>query len=56
MPEAPHAASGWLVGKLTTQLQEAKMWPVKLVGVKHQEALSIMDEHNKRDHLWGVFV
>lgn len=40
MPEEPIPATVWLLSKLTTDLQSAKMWPVKLQGVKHQEALS----------------
>ena len=42
MPEEPMPAAQWLLQKLTADLQSAKMWPVKLQGVKHQEALSIM--------------
>ena len=42
MPEEPIPATVWLLSKLTTDLQSAKMWPVKLQGVKHQEALSTL--------------
>lgn len=39
-PEDPTEACVWLLQKITSQLQEAKMWPVKLAGIKHQESLS----------------
>ena len=42
MPEEVYPAAVWLVNKLTGDLQSAKMWPVKLSGVKHQEALSLL--------------
>ena len=40
MPDEPLPACGWILTKLTGVLQNAKMWPVKLSGVKFQEALS----------------
>ena len=40
MPEEIVPAAVWLVNKLTSDLQSAKMWPVKLQGVKYQDALS----------------
>ena len=42
MPEEPIPAAVWPISKLTADLQSAKMWPVKLQGVKHQEALSTL--------------
>jgi len=40
MPEDPRQACLWILNQLTGTLQNAKMWPVKLAGVKFQEALS----------------
>ena len=42
MPVEPIPACAWLLNKLTGLLQQAKMWPVKLSGIKHQEALSTL--------------
>ena len=46
MPEEVPAASAWLLNKITGDLQGAKMWPVKLRSLKHQEALSSFEEAN----------
>ena len=32
----------WILGKITSSLQSAKMWPVKLATIRHQEALSAL--------------
>lgn len=40
MPDEPVPATMWIIPKLLAQLQEAKMWPVKLRNIKHQDALS----------------
>ena len=32
----------WLVSHIMKDLQEAKMWPIKLTGVKHQEQLRFL--------------
>lgn len=32
----------WLVSRIMKDLQEAKMWPIKLVGLKHQESLRFL--------------
>ena len=42
MPEDPVARGQWAMEKLMTDLQQAKMWPVKLAHLKHQDALSNM--------------
>ena len=39
MPEALGEATEWLLQKLSGDLQGAKMWPLKLHALKHQEAL-----------------
>ena len=43
MPEDPAEALTWILTRLTADLQAAKMWPVRLSAVKHQDALSISD-------------
>ena len=43
MPEDVNEALTWILTRLTGDLREAKMWPVRLAAVKHQEALSISD-------------
>ena len=40
MPEEVLPQAMWSLPKITLQLQEAKMWPVKLRNIKHQDALS----------------
>lgn len=40
MPDEVGPASAWLLNKITGDLQAAKMWPVKLSTVKHQDVLS----------------
>ena len=40
MPAETPAATGWLLQKITGELQNAKMWPVKLANYKHQDSLS----------------
>ena len=42
MPGETRPAAIWIMNKLTVDLQNAKMWPVKLANVKHQEALSTL--------------
>ena len=54
MPEEVPAASAWLLNKITGDLQGAKMWPVKLRSLKHQEALSSFEEANGFD-LFSLF-
>ena len=39
MPEEVEKAAPWLLEKVTAELQGAKMWPVKLANIKHQDAL-----------------
>lgn len=40
MPEEPRPQALWILNKLSGDLQNARMWPVKLAHLKHQEALS----------------
>lgn len=42
MPTETIPAATWILNKITGDLQNAKMWPVKLQGVKHQDALSTL--------------
>ncbi len=42
MPAETRPACIWIMNKLTVDLQNAKMWPVKLANVKHQDALSTL--------------
>ena len=42
MPEEPHAALAWLLPKLLDGLKEAKILPVMLATVKHQEKLCFL--------------
>jgi len=37
--EEPQDALGWLMQNLMKDLQEAKMWPIKLAHLKHQDTL-----------------
>ena len=39
MPEDPIEGLKWIVPKLLKDLTEAKMWPIKMAQVKHQETL-----------------
>ena len=39
MPADPIEGLQWIVPKLLKDLTEAKMWPIKMVQVKHQETL-----------------
>lgn len=40
MPEEPIEGLKWVTDQLLKDLAEAKMWPVKMNAMKHQEALS----------------
>ena len=39
MPEEPHPAAEWLLPKLLKDLSDAKLLPLKINHLKHQEAL-----------------
>lgn len=39
MPADPIEGLQWIVPKLLKDLTEAKMWPIKMMQVKHQETL-----------------
>ena len=40
MPSDPVEQTIWLLQRATAALQSAKMWPVKLSSIRHQESLS----------------
>ena len=39
MPEDPKDQATWVLNKVAGDLQDCKMWPVRLGTLKHQEAL-----------------
>lgn len=54
MPGETRPAAVWIMNKITGDLQDAKMWPVKLANVKHQEALgklALKPYHS--EHFWN---
>ena len=40
MPTEPRPRALWILNKLNSDLQGARMWPVRLAHLKHQDALS----------------
>ena len=39
MPKEIRPKALWILNKLSADLQQARMWPVKLAHLKHQESL-----------------
>ena len=39
MPEEPRPKALWILNRLSADLQSARMWPVRLAHLKHQESL-----------------
>jgi len=39
VPEEPRAKALWILNRLNSDLQNSRMWPVKLAHLKHQDAL-----------------
>ena len=59
MPEEPMAACKWIEEKLLVMLGHAKLWPVKLAGVQHQDSLSNsltcwVEQYTKLGHSWRL--
>ena len=46
MPDQPKDQCTWVLSRVAADLQDCKMWPVRLGGLKHQEELSAL--------LWSV--
>lgn len=43
MPEGPFEALQWLVPQLLRDLTDAKMFPIKMASLKHQDHLRHLD-------------
>ena len=46
MPDELRPRALWILNRLSGDLQGARMWPVKLAHLKHQEALSSLPHHS----------
>lgn len=56
--DKPVAALKWLVPQLLKDLGQAKLWPVRLAGVKNQESLRALPSRSWQRHFvsWNVYV
>ena len=43
MPIEPVPRANWVLQKVTSAVQEAKLWPVRLAHLKHQSALNAFE-------------
>jgi|Cyp1metagenome_2_1107374.scaffolds.fasta_scaffold27750_5 hypothetical protein len=46
MPVEPRPRAVWILTKLSLDLQGARMWPVRLAHLKHQDALCNLPHHS----------
>ena len=52
MPDELRPRALWILNKLSGDLQGARMWPVKLAHLKHQEALSSLPHYSPHQLIW----
>ena len=55
MPVEPRPRAVWILNKLSLDLQGARMWPVRLAHLKHQDALCNLLTHSPHFRFWIQF-